>query len=262
VVSNPDLCVADSTDDMSMERYNDCCDIGEWTYAGDNLDGKLGRVKEVRDVYNCPSDVSNTQYEREVCYTSEWTDRKCNDGKREQQRTVINCESDVSSTQTITETRQQNSTMGHCHNITGVTEISFAGLDNTESMTGYVHTLIKHPSGGPPIKKQRGFGYYNGKLYDSGDSDNPNNVELGGPDSILQFAGSRDVFKVQVSIRTRHDNANFYIKFWDKSDGKDFEIRSLHQYVGKGQKPSWSDGSYRFPRIVSADTTRPMTRGF
>ena len=259
VVSNPDLCVADSTDDMSMERYNDCCDIGEWTYAGDNLDGKLGRVKEVRDVYNCPSNVSNTQYEREVCYMSEWIDRKCNDGKREQQRTVINCESDVSSTQTITETRQQNSTMGHCHNITGVTDITFTGLDDTENAYGYVYTLTKDSRGGPPIKKSVVFYYSDGTLQKKS-GEGSNWVEIGGPDSILELDAPCDIYKVWVRIGTQYNDANFRIKFWDKSDGKDFEIRSLHQYAGKGRKSAWSD--YRQWNYVSATTTRPMTNGF
>ena len=260
VISNPDLCVVDPTDDLSLERYNDCCHVGQWRYVGDNVDGQLGKAKEVRDVYNCPPNVSDTQYERDVCYTGGWTDKGCNDGKREQQRTVINCGPGVSSTQNIAEIRQQDSTMGHCHNITGVTDITWEGLENTESVNGYVYTLAKDSRGGAPIK-QIGRFYYN-PWYGFQVLAGQNWVTLDDP--TVTFDYPHDIFQVGLTIRTRNDDANVYMKFWDKSDGKNFEIRSLHKYVSKGSESGHTHPDYppRNSRRVDVNTSQPMTSGF
>jgi hypothetical protein len=89
------MCDLDPMDDGSSLRDTDCCDIGEWKPVGENLDGQLGRVKEVRDVYNCPSNVNNTQYERKICYLSGYSSGVCNldgkNGQEKQTRTVMNC---------------------------------------------------------------------------------------------------------------------------------------------------------------------------
>jgi len=96
-IENPDMCVVDATDDLSSQRYEPCCDIGEWKPVGDNLDGQLGRVKEVRDVYNCPPEEKDTQYEKKICYLSGYSDGVCNAddgglGKKKFSQTVINPE--------------------------------------------------------------------------------------------------------------------------------------------------------------------------
>jgi hypothetical protein len=95
LLENSDMCDLDPMDDGYSERNTDCCDIGQWKTEGNNLDGQLGRVKEVRDVYNCPSNVNNTQYEKKICYLSGYSPGVCNldgkNGQEKQTRTVKNC---------------------------------------------------------------------------------------------------------------------------------------------------------------------------
>jgi hypothetical protein len=97
LLENVDMCDLDPMDDGSSERDEDCCDIGQWKTEGDNLDGQLGRVKEVRDVYNCPPEIKGEQYEKKICYLSGYSDGVCNadddgGGKKKFSQTVINPE--------------------------------------------------------------------------------------------------------------------------------------------------------------------------
>ena len=97
MIENSDMCDLDPTDDGSSVQDTDCCDIGEWKIEGNNLDGQLGRVKEVRDVYNCPPEEKDTQYEKKICYLSGYSDGVCNAdddglGKKKFSQTVINPE--------------------------------------------------------------------------------------------------------------------------------------------------------------------------
>ena len=246
-IENPDMCVVDATDDLSTTRTPDCCDIGPWRYEGDNLDGQLGRVKEVRDVYNCPSNVNNTQYEKKICYTGGWEDYKCNGKFRQQRRQVINCPTGTFSTQDIAESRDQLTVMDNCYNIARVTNITVEGTGNLAYFYTAFETLKKDNNGGLPIKK---WLYWNASS----------------PAGTLDFNPSLDISQVRISFGTYGKDANVYIKFWDG----DFLIRSLFKFVPKSvyyayqwnngvrsdtkmEKPKWSR--------VSSSTNKPMIEG-
>ena len=214
-IENPDMCVVDATDDLSSERYTDCCDIGPWSYEGENLDGQLGKVKEVRDVYNCPSDVNNTQYEKEVCYIGGFEDYACNGEFRQQRRTVLNCPVGTSSTREVEEDRPQETTMNHCYNITGVTNITVGG---TSDFTNHYCRFATR-------ERDDNTGLLGGDdIYVTFNKDSPAGT--------LDFDPPRDIRAVLAYGKTYGKAGKLEIKFWNG----DFLIRKMDLDVEKGTK--------------------------
>ena len=231
-IENADMCVVDATDDLSSVRYTDCCDIGPWIYKGDNLDGQLGKKKEVREVYNCPPDVVDTQYEDDVCYIGGWEDYACNGKFRQQRRTVLNCPAGTSRTQDVEESRDQLKTMENCYNITRVTNITVEGTGNLEYFYAAFETLKKDNNGGLPIKN---WLYWNAST----------------PAGTFDFDPSLDISQVNINCGTYGKAANVYIKFWDG----DFLIRSLHYFVAK--KSYWA---YQWNNGNRSDTKKEKAK--
>ena len=202
-IENADMCVVDATDDLSSVRYTDCCDVGPWIYKGDNLDGQLGKKKEVREVYNCPPDVVDTQYEDDVCYIGGWEDYGCDGKFRQQRRTVLNCPAGTSSTQDIEENRNQTLAMGHCYNISGVTYITLRGTRNLSEATIKYDVLE------------------NGNTYRKTWTMNSAEVKFNTP---------VDIYAVQTTLKTYGKSADVYIDFYTAGN---VLIRTLSQSVAK-----------------------------
>ena len=235
------MCVVDATDDLSSEKYTPCCDVGPWSYGGDNLDGQLGRVKEVRDVYNCPSNVNNTQYERNVCYKGGWEEAKRCEGKfRTYERNVINCPSGTSTIDVREEdVRPHLTTMGSCHNITGVTKatIEFEGIEES-----YCRLKTIRMVNGSLVTEEQVFG------------DNPWTK----PPAL--FDSPRDVIEVMVDVHLNKPAKysdpvaqDVYIKFYDG----DTLIKTLHMVA------TWSKGFGSRPYVrTRATLEKPMLNTF
>jgi hypothetical protein len=208
-IENPDMCVVDATDDLSSEKYTPCCDVGPWSYGGDNLDGQLGKVKEVREVYNCPSDVDDKQYERNVCYKGEWEDYACRGKFRQRSRQVINCPAGTSSSQEVEENRDQKTIMNNCYNISGVSYITLRGIGDLSDAT-ILYDILQN--GGNTYRKTW----------------NMNSAEV-------KFNTPVDIYAVQTTLKTYGKSANVYIDFYTAGNSL---IRTLSQSVAKA-----ADGS-------------------
>ena len=253
MIENADMCVVDATDDLSSERYIDCCDIGPWVYKGDNLDDQFGKKKEVREVYNCPPDVKDTQYEQPTCYIGGWEDIACNGKFRQQSRQVINCPAGTSLTTEVEENRNQTLAMGHCHNISGVTYITLRGTGNLSDATIKYDVL---ENGGNTYRKTW-LRSIDGKL---------SSVEV-------KFDTPVDIYAVQTTLSTLGKSAEVYIDFYTASN---VLIRTLSQSVAKKsywvwlrrggstwlEVPaghSWADEERALWNTVSSETKKPMS---
>tara|TARA_B110000444_G_scaffold252656_1_gene282294 strand:- start:39 stop:1091 length:1053 start_codon:yes stop_codon:yes gene_type:complete len=210
-IENADMCVVDATDDLSSEKYTPCCDIGPWSYGGENLDGQLGKVKEVREVYNCPPDVDDKQYEKTVCYKGAWEDYGCDKKFRQQSRTVLNCPVGTSSSQEVEENRNQKTIMNNCYNISGVSYITLSGTERLSSATIYYDIL---ENGGNRYRKTWNM-----------DSEE------------VKFDTPVDIYNVYNYLKTYGNDANLITKFYTASN---VLIRTLNHYVAKA-----ADGSYK-----------------
>jgi hypothetical protein len=210
-IENPDMCDLDPMDDLSSEKYTPCCDIGPWTYKGDNLDGQLGKVKEVRDVYNCPPEIKGEQYEANACYIGGWEDWKCEGKVRKQQRKVINCPAGRSSYQDIDEDRDQKTTMNHCYNITGVTNVTVEG---TGDFAKYRFQLMS-------MKRDDNTGLLGESTIVKFNQDSPAGT--------LDFDPKLDIRAVYAYGSTLGKDGKLELKFWDG----DFMIKKLHVDVEK-----------------------------
>jgi len=214
-IENPDMCVVDATDDLSSQRYEPCCDKGEWKPVGENLDGQLGKVKEVREVYNCPPEEKDTQYEKEVCYIGGWEDYGCRGEIRQQRRTVLNCPVGTDQTRDMEEDRDQKTTMNHCYNIAGVTNITVEGTGNFHEYKIYFGTR----------KRDDNTGLLGGEdIF----------VEFGtdSPAGTLDFDPPRDIWAVSAYGKTYGKAGKLEMKFWNG----DVLIRKMHIDVPKGVK--------------------------
>jgi hypothetical protein len=243
MIENPDMCVVDATDDLSSEKYTDCCDIGPWSYGGDNLDGQLGKVKEVRDVYNCPPDVDDKQYEKTVCYKGEWEDYACRGKFRQRSRQVINCPVGTSSSQEVEENRNQKTIMNNCYNISGVTYITLSGTERLSSATIYYDIL---ENGGKTYRKTW--------TMDSAE---------------VKFNTPVDIYAVQTTLKTYGKDANLIINFYTADNS---HIRKLNHYVPKAadgsKKTNWklTSNGWEWDTVYfsnyntsSKTTSKPMT---
>ena len=243
MIENPDMCVVDATDDLSSEKYTDCCDIGPWSYGGDNLDGQLGKVKEVRDVYNCPPDVDDKQYEKTVCYKGEWEDYACRGKFRQRSRQVINCPVGTSSSQEVEENQNQKTIMNNCYNISGVTYITLSGTERLSSATIYYDIL---ENGGKTYRKTW--------TMDSAE---------------VKFNTPVDIYAVQTTLKTYGKDANLIINFYTADNS---HIRKLNHYVPKAadgsKKTNWklTSNGWEWDTVYfsnyntsSKTTSKPMT---
>jgi hypothetical protein len=211
-IENPDMCDLDPMDDLSSENYTPCCDIGPWSYGGENLDGQLGKVKEVRDVYNCPPDVDDKQYEKTVCYIGGFEDYGCRGEIRQQRRTVLNCPVGTSSTQEVEEDRPQETTMNHCYNIARVTNITVGGTGN---FTNYYCRFATR-------KRDDNTGLLGGEdIYVTFNKDSPAGT--------LDFDPPRDIRGVLAYGKTYGKDGKLEMKFWNG----DFLIRKMDLDVEK-----------------------------
>jgi hypothetical protein len=254
-IENADMCVVDATDDLSSEKYTPCCDIGPWTYKGDNLDGQLGKVKEVRDVYNCPPEIKGEQYEANACYIGAWNDYGCDKKFRQQSRQVINCSAGTSLTRDIEENRNQNKIMNNCYNISGVTHITVRGIGNLNH--GYISYYVIE-NGGKTYRKNQ-----TAKAYGEG----------GAADTEVKFDTPVDIYSVASKFSTKGKSASVVIDFYTAGNSK---IRTLNEYIKKADDGSWWKWvSYEDPNYgtkwkkeytyysrtetVSSRTSKPMT---
>ena len=209
---------------------------------------RLGKVKEVREVYNCPPEEKDTQYEKTVCYKGAWEDYACNGEFRQQRRTVLNCPVGTSSTKDIVESRAQYTTMDHCYNIQRVTNITVEGTGDLSSFYFRFVTMRKTDNGEGSIKG--GYITWN----------------KNSPAGTLDFDPPRDIVYVFAHCNTYGKDANVYIKFWDG----DFLIRSLHKFVPKNvyYAYQWNNGNRSDTkkekpktRTVNVSTNKPMIEG-
>ena len=246
-IENPDMCVVDATDDLSSERYEPCCDIGPWSYGGENLDGQLGKVKEVREVYNCPPEEKDTQYEKTVCYKGDWGEYQCNGKFRQKSRQVINCPAGTSSTHEVEENRNQLLTTGHCYNISGVSYIALRGIEDLHQIANNISTIEYDilENGGNTYRKTW-------KL----------------KDERVNFDTPVDIYAVLTTLKTFAKSADVYIDFYTASN---VLIRTLSQSVAKAADTPYQtmgevNGQWQFVikyygnyNTSSKTTVKPMT---
>jgi hypothetical protein len=248
MIENPDMCVVDATDDLSSERYEPCCDKGEWKPVGENLDGQLGRVKEVRGVYNCPPEEKDTQYEKTICYKSEWEDYGCRGKFRQQRRTVLNCSAGTSSTQEVEENRPQEM-MDNCNNIRGVTSFTVQG----QRANDYDSATI---TGGSAWIKVRMDGY----------KKNPNDPSkpirfsrqwnsASSTEDDLKFDTPVDITYVHVSMSTYGVDSLFLIRFFNDDDTR---VKVLSKYLKTKWYTGWDGEKRPTTKTAYVSVKKPM----
>ena len=207
-IENADMCVVDATDDLSSEKYTDCCEVGPWIYKGDNLDDQFGKKKEVREVYNCPPDVVDTQYEDDVCYVGGWEDYGCRGKFRQQRRTVLNCPAGTSSYQDVAENRPQGM-MDNCNNIRGITSFTVEGHKDNDydwktntggsaSIRVGLYVYKKNPN--DPSKLISFWRTFNSRSSTEDD---------------LKFDTPVDIIKVTVRAEAYGQNTKFIVRFFN-----------------------------------------------
>ena len=259
MIENSDMCDLDPMDDGSSVRDTDCCDIGEWKTVGDNLDGQLGRVKEVRDVYNCPSNVNNTQYEKKICYLSGYNDGVCNAdddglGKKKFSQTVINPEKCFTGLDTRTHYYTTDSSCDPIPDVWWVGIHTSSGTYNDWGVSFYDDLTTRQRVGGfggtyQPIAHSRikWDKTLHGKTWTYGTHQW---VRFGGKDQYTNPAkGQGRTLKavsvgLQVKNRTKAsmtvkvvqtNNNVIYLRFDATGDGRSYN----HWQIGSTSRPMW-----------------------